>query len=323
MKPVQVRDTVRTSRSALEGRPVLRRRPMRRDDMAVTSNVGTVLLVILAVAMVSIVGAFVFGMVQLDKEAPDLGIVMTSETDRMHAHITEVSEARPLSEFRLLARLANDTMVTFDSDGDAIGDKALAMRLDELATESASGPLAAPIVYVDSDKDGRVTSGDYMTYRHPFFPPLAPMIDVTHGYMIVEQAPNGIPRDTQMLIVACDATVPGGNIMPGDIVRITIGKGSTVYYQEEGFASIGGVWTTTFDIPMAWEPATYGLTEFTVRPGEADEYTYSYPFKVLPENPPSKAEEAYWARLNNPIEDGTDIVLVHIPTNEVVLEFTI
>ena len=45
--------------------------------------------------------------------------------------------------------------------------------------------------------------------------------------------------------------------------------------------------------------------------------------KILPENPPSKAEIAYWEWLNNPMVDGTDIVLVHKPTNHVVLEFTI
>ena len=323
MRAFKERGPSRASTIGPDGKRRLRRRSLMNADRGVASNVATILLVILAVAMVSIVGAFVFGMVQMDEEAPDVGIVMTSEMDRMHAHIDEVSESRPLSEFRLLARLENGTMVTYDSDGDAVGDRALAMDLDRLTVEAASGPLPAPLVYVDSDKNGRLSAGDYMTFRHPFFPPMAPMIDVTHGYMIVEQAPCGIPRDTQMLIVACDDTVPGANIQPGDAVRITIGKGGTVYHQEEGYASIGGVWTTTFDIPLTWQPATYGGTVFTVRPGEADQFTYPYPFKVLPENPPSKAEEAYWERLNNPMVDGTDIVLVHKPTNEVVLELTI
>ena len=323
MHTIRSRGPIGTPRSASGGRRNLRRRPFSLDDAAVASNVGTVLLVILAVAMVSIVGAFVFGMAQFEKEPPEVGIVMTSDPDRMHAHINDVSESRPISEFRVLARLDNGTMVMYDSDGDAIGDKALALGLDELSIETAAGPLPAPLVYIDADKNDMVSSGDYFTYRHPFFPPLAPMIDVTHGYMIVEMAPNGIPRDTRMLIVACENTLPGANIQPGDVVRITIEKGGVVYHQEEGYASIGSYWTTTFDIPMAWSPATYGQTEFTVRPGEVDEYVLPYPFKVLPENPPTKAEEAYWERLNNPMVDGTDIVLVHIPSNEVVLEFTI
>jgi hypothetical protein len=314
-----------TSGTVNEARHRLGHRTMalRRADGAAISTIGTVLLVILTVAMISIVGAFLMGKAQYDKEAPTMGVVMTTETDRMHAHINEVSESRPLSEFRLLARLENGTMVMYDSDGDAVGDKAMSSNLDELSVDSASGPLKAPLVYVDADANGLVSSGDYLTFRHPYFPPLAPFIDVTHGYKIVETAPSGIPRDTKMLIVASTDTLSGGEVRPGDLVRITIAKGADVYYETEGYASIGGIMTTTLDIPMAWSPATYGQTKFTVRPGEVDEFIMPYPFKVLPENPPSKAELAYWERLNNPIVDGTDIVLVHIPTNTVVLEFTI
>jgi len=323
MQHYQGRGPVATIRSTSEGRYRLRRRAINQDESAAASNVGTVFLVILTVAMISIVGAFVMGKAQFDKEAPTLGVVVTSQTDRMHAHISEVSESRPISEFRLLARLANGTMVTYDSDGDAVGDRVMSANLDELAIGSASGPLKAPLVYVDSDQNGLVSSGDYLTFRHPFFPPLSPMIDVTHGYKIVEMAPRGIPRDTEMLVVISDYTVPGAAIQPGDVVRVTIGKGGTTYYEEDGYASIGSTWTTTIHISLAWEPATYGDTKFTVRPGEVDEYMMDYPFKVMPANPPSKAEQAYWEMLNNPIVDGTDIVLVHKPTNTIVLVFTV
>jgi hypothetical protein len=298
-------------------------RTMRRSDGATASNVGTALLVILVVAMVSIIGAFVMGKAQFEKEAPTLSVVTTSETDRMHAHINEVSESRPMGEFRLLARLDNGTLVMFDSDGDAVADMALAANLDELSVGAASGPLKAPLVFVDSDQDGRVSTGDYLTFRHPYFPPLSPMIDITHGYKIVETAPKGIPRDTDMLVVISPDTIPGANIQPGDICRVTIAKGTTIYYEEDGYASIGNTWTTKINIPMSWVPSTFGTTKFTVRPGEVDEYVLNYPFKVMPENPPSKAEQAYWERINNPVVDGTDIVLVHKPTNTVVLEFTV
>ncbi|UCC93507.1 MAG: type IV pilin, partial [Thermoplasmata archaeon] len=301
----------------------LRRRIVNMDDRAGVSSIGTVLLVVLVVALISVVGVFLMGLATYDTEPPSIGIVMTSETDRMHAHINDVSESRPFDEFRLLARLDNGTMVMYDSDGDAVGDRALSLDLDELVVDSAAGPLVAPLVYVDADSNGKVSTGDYMTFRHPFFPPLAPFIDVTHGYKIVETAPRGIPRDTRMLIVASTDTLVGGEVRPGDVVRITIGKGSDIYYQTEGHASIGGVYTTVVDIPMNWSPATFGATEFTVRPGEADEWSMPYPFKVLPENPPSKAELAYWERLNNPVVDGTDIVLVHKPSNKIVLEFTV
>jgi hypothetical protein len=149
------------------------------------------------------------------------------------------------------------------------------------------------------------------------------MIDTTHGYKIVETAPNGIPRESKMLIVASDVTLPGANIEPGDVIRIVIGKGGTVYHQEDGYAAMGDYWTTTIDIPITWQPATYAETEFIVRPGETDEFRYPHPIKVLPENPPSKAEIAYWEWLNNPMVDGTQILLVHKPTNHVVLDFSV
>jgi hypothetical protein len=323
MQSNQGRGHERTSRSVPDARYRIRRHRILKEDGAAASSVGTVLLVAITVAMISVVGAFIMGLTQVDADAPTLGVVMTSESDRMHAHINEVSESRPLDEFRLLARLENGTMVMYDSDGDAVGDMALSASLESLAVDSASGPLKAPLVYVDSDNDEKVSTGDYLTFRHPYFPPLAPFIDVTHGYMIVETAPRGIPRDTRMLVVASTDTLVGGEVRPGDIVRVTIAKGADVYYQTEGYASIGGVYTTTIDIPINWSPATFGSTKFTVRPGEVDEFTMAYPFKVLPENPPSKAEQAYWERLNNPVVDGTDIVLVHKPTNTVVLEFTV
>jgi hypothetical protein len=74
---------------------------------------------------------------------------------------------------------------------------------------------------------------------------------------------------------------------------------------------------------MTWNPATYMETRITVRQGQVDEWYLDYPFKVMPENPVSKADRAYWDRLNSPISDGTSLVLVHKPSNEVVLELTV
>lgn len=304
-------------------RTLRRRFGFRRTAGAEMGSIGTVLLVILVVALMSVVGVYVMGLARMDAPAPELEVRTTSEVDRMYAHISSVSEARPIYEFRLMARHENGTMVLYDSDGDAVGDMAMSHDLDLLTVEAATGPLKAPIVYVDVDGNDRVSSGDYMTYRHPFFPPLAPFIDVTHGYKVVGQSPGGIHRDSDMYVIASPYTLPGSGISTGDSVRVEIAKGDVVYYVAEGVAGIGGVWNTNINIPITWTPATYGGTKIVVRPGEVDEYTLLYPFKVMPENPVSKAEQAYWERLNNPIVDGTDLVLVHKPTNTVVMEITV
>ncbi len=296
---------------------------VRRDDGAVVSQVGTILLVILTVVMATAVGAYVMRLAQYDESPPTLEVITTSQPDRMHAHIKHASDARPISEFRLLARDDAGNMIIYDSDGDAVGDAIISTRLDELSVTSASGPMKHPLVFVDADGDGRVSSGDFITYRHPFFPPISPFIDTTHGYKVVEMAPNGIHRDSVMLVVASPDVLPGSDILPGDTVRVTIAKGGVVFHQVEGIAGIGGIWTTTIDIPMDWTPANYGDTTITVRPGEFDEWSLLYPFKVLPENPVSKAEQAYYDRLNNPLVDGSRIALVHIPSNTVVIEFMV
>lgn len=296
---------------------------VRRDDVAVVSQVGTILLVALAVAMMTIVGAYVMGLAQFDEPVPSMEVVTTSQSDRMHAHISHVSDARPISEFRLLARDDAGNMIIYDSDGDAVGDAVISNNLDDLTVRSATGPLRHPLVYVDADGDGRVSSGDFITFRHPFFPPISPFIDTTHGYKVVEMAPNGVHRDSRMLVVASPDTLLGSDLLPGDTVKVTIGKGGVVFHEVEGIAGLGGIWTTIIDIPMDWLPANYGDTRITVRPGEPDEWTLFYPFKVLPENPVSKAEQAYYDRLNNPLVDGSRVSLVHIPSNTVVLEFSV
>ena len=65
----------------------------------------------------------------------------------------------------------------------------------------------------------------------------------------------------------------------------------------------------------------YGDTRITIRPGEPDEWSMDHPFKVLPENPVSKAEQAYYDRQNKPRVDCSLSSLGHVPSNTVVIEF--
>lgn len=321
MKENQGQGTPSRARTRTDSR--LRRRwsTFHRSDRAAASNVGTILLVILTVAMVAIVGAYIMGMAQMDTTPPEVEVMVTSDMNSMHAHIKDVSDEVPLSEFRLIARHPDGSMILYDSDGDAVSDAALSHSLDLLTVDSAAGPQMTPLFYVDVDKDGYMSSGDFLTLRHPFFAPLAPFIDATHGYKMVMTAPSGIPRESKMLVVVSSKTLPGAVINPGDDVRVTIAKAGTTFYQTQGTAVVGGIYTTTIDIPAAWTPATYGQTEITVRPGEVDEVTIPYPIKVMPDNPVSPAEKAYWETVNNPVVDGTNLMLVHKPSNTIVLEF--
>ncbi len=295
----------------------------RPDDGAGVSQVGTILLVALTLVLATIVGAYVMKLADFNEPPPTMEVITSSAPDRMHAHIKNVDDSRPISEFRLLARDDAGNLVVYDSDGDAVGDAVISTNLEHLSVKAASGPMRHPLVFVDADDNDRVSSGDFITYRHPFFPPISPFVDTTHGYKVVEMAPKGIHRDSVMLIVASPDTLPGSDIAPGDVVEVSIGKGGVVFHQEVGTALIGGIWTTTFSIPMGWVPAIYGDTRITVRPGEIDEWSLLYPFKVMPENPVSKAEQAYFDRINNPLVDGSWIALVHIPSNTVVIEFVV
>jgi len=314
---------VRDGRSSVGRRAMRRHSAMLRADATGTGGVGTVLMVVMVVAMMSIVGVYAMGLFKPEAPAPTLEVMSSVMTDSSYAHIRHVSEKRPLHEFRLMARLPNGTMVQYDSDGDAVADASMNAYLDNITVGSATDDRLTPVVYVDVDGDGRVSPGDFLTFRDLFYPVLAPFIDVTHGYAMVGTAPNGVHRDSDMMVYASESTLPGSGIMPGDTVRVSIAKGATVYHAAEGVVSGNGIWTTTVRVPMSWAPATYGATTFTVRPGEADEWSIGYPIKVEPENPVSKADRAYWDRLNSPIADGTTLVMVHRPSNAIVMEMLV
>jgi hypothetical protein len=315
--------SVRDGRSSVGRRAMRRHSAMLRADATGIGSVSTVLMVVMVVAMMSIVGAYAMGLFKPEAPAPTLEVMSSVMTDSNYAHIRYASELRPLHEFRVMARLPDGTMVRYDSDGDAVADATMNAYLDNITVGSATDERLTPVVYVDMDGDGRVGPGDYFTFRDRFYPVLSPFIDMTRGYKMVGMAPSGVHRDSDMMVYASPSTLPGSDIEPGDTVRVTIGKGATVYYTAEGVASGNGVWTSTVHIPIDWVPATYGATSFTVRPGEVDEWSTEYPIKVMPENPVSKADRAYWEYLNSPIVDGTTIVLVHRPSNEMVMELVV
>lgn len=296
---------------------------MRRTDGAVAVTIGTVLMVVLIVVMVSVLGAFLLGLFDPDAPAPEIDVLTTGATDGMYVHVNYVSESRPLGEFRLLARTSGGDLVRFDSDGDAVADATVSFDLDDIVVASTTSTRDTPIVYVDLDGNGEVGPGDFLTFKNLFFPVTSPFIDTTHGYKRVGMAPSGVHRDSDMLVYVCPETLPGSNLMPGDVVRLTIGKGGTVYHTAEGEVTSNGIWSVMVKIPVTWSPAIYGETRITVRPGEVDEWFLDYPFKVLPENPVSKADRAYWDELNNPMSGGTSLVVVHRPSDEVVLELRV
>jgi hypothetical protein len=190
------RPIVRVGRSDGGRRAPRRYAATRRADGAAASTVGTVLMVALVVAMVSILGAFLLGMFRPDVPAPEVDIMTTGSTDSMYIHINYVSESRPISEFRLLARMPGGDLVRFDSDGDAVADTYMSTDLADVTVASTASTRETPAVYVDLDRDGEVGPGDFLTFHNVFFPATAPFIDMTHGYKKVGMAPSGVHMDS-------------------------------------------------------------------------------------------------------------------------------
>jgi hypothetical protein len=296
------------------------RNPIRREELTVAATVGTVLLVVIAVSLAAVVGGFMFGLVKLDEPSPEIEIVMSSDADRWNIHVSKVSEPVPISQFRLLSHNKNGTFTMYDSDGDAVPDAVMVMDLDDLVVKSASGPQRTPIVYVDADGNGKVTTGDFLKLFQPFFPLVGPLVDATHGFRVVGTAPMGIPKDSTMVIYISTETLTGGEVRPGDYVTVVLKKAGVEIYSIDGYADARGMFAASTEISDDFIPASYSDHTITIRPGEADEWSVNFPFKVLPSDPPTAAMRDYYYIVTHPLDSGGSLTLVHKPSNSVVLQ---
>ena len=302
--------------SAMRRRVLLK----REDSYAVAAAVGTTLLVVITVALIAVVGVFVFDVVKLPEDPPEVDVVYTHLNDRWSIHVNTVSEEQSISDFRILARNSDGTFVTYDPDGDATADALLSVNLDEVISASGSGPQPAPISFIDVDSDGMVSSGDQLFVRAVYMPGHSLFMDADRAFKKVSTTPYGIPKDSTMIINANSITLVTSDIQPGDQVDIDIVHGSTTEASFTGHASAAGVYSTEVYIDPAWHNGNHKVF-FTVRAGEVDEWNDMVMFKTKNPEPITPAQEEMYEELKKPLENGDTIALVHKPSNTVVLEF--
>lgn len=300
----------------------MRRRVLLSDDeSATTGSIGTVLLVVLVAAMMTIVSVFVFGIVKMPEDPPDVEVVYTHLNDRWSAHVSDVSTERPIGEFRLAVRGPDGNFVLFDEDRDGIADGLMSMRLDTVITSSGGGPQMSPVVFVDVDGDGKVSAGDVLIATANFLPGNSLLIDGTRGYKLVGLDPHGIPLGSDLVVVATDTTLIASGLQPGDEVHLDILHGGTVEATRTGIVSASGAFVTDVFMDPSWHTGNYKASFTVVRPGVGPVFSVDIIFHSEAPDPLTAEEEAQYEQLKHPLETGDIVSLVHIPSNTVILEF--
>lgn len=297
-----------------------RRVILRKDEEGTAASIGTVLLVVLVAAMMTIVSFFVFGVVKMPEDPPEVEVVYSHLNDRWSAHVSDVSTEEPIDEFRLGVRGPDGNFILFDEDRDGIADGLMSMKLDTIISSSGSGPQIGPVVFLDVDGDGKVSGGDALIATSNFLPGNSLLIDGTRGYKLVGLNPHGIPLGSDLVIVATATTLIASGLQPGDEVDLEIKHGGTVEASRHGYATASGAFVTDIYMDPAWHGGNHKAC-FTIRPGEVDEWTAEIIFHSMPPEPLTAEEEEAYEELKHPLETGDVISLVHIPSNSVVLEF--
>jgi hypothetical protein len=278
------------------------------------------LLVVLVAAMMTVVGFFVFGIVKMPEDPPNVDVVYSQLNDRWSAHVSDVSTEEPIDEFRLAVRDPDGNYILYDEDRDGIADGLMSLKLNDVTSASGSGPQISPVVFIDVDGDGMVSSGDALIATSNFLPGNSLFIDSTRGYKMVGLSPNGIPLGSDLKIVATSTTLIASGLQPGDEVDLVIKHGSTVEATRHGYASAAGAFVTDVFMDPAWHNGNH-KAEFTIRPGEVDEWTAEIIFHSKDPEPLTPEEEEAYEELKHPLGAGDVVSLIHIPTNAVVIEY--
>jgi len=279
-----------------------------------------VLLVVLVVAMISVIGVYVFTLVRVPDEPPDVKVSFHHLNDRWSVSVTYSGQPVALDQLRLIARTEDMEFATYDSDGDGLKDAVMVSQVNDLAVPSGDGPQLTPIVYVDADGDGRLTVGDSIVVYEFYFYPSGPLLDADRGYAYVGLNPDKIPRDSTLQIVASPMTLGNNDINPGDTVRVEIKKDSTLMAFSEGPASISGTYMDQVEVDNGWEKKKHDAI-FTIRPGEVDEWSVTFTFDVKEEEPITAEEAAGYWNATHPFQVEDVVQLIHGPTDSIALEF--
>ncbi len=296
------------------------RRPLRTDELSVVASIGTVLLVTITIAMMVVVGMWMFTIVQLPDDPPDINVNFSQLNERWTISITKSRDEVILNTLMIVARDEAGEFITYDSDGDGVVDKLMVSDLEEIAVASADGPQATPIVFVDADGDGRLGVGDSIVVYEDFFFPVGPMMDADRAFALVGPAPDSIPLLSNLTFLASPTTLGNPDINPGDTIQVDIRQGVTLIATVSGPASASGTYMDKLFVPLAWGANTFSAT-FTVRPGEIDEWSQVHAFRTKAPNPITPAERAVFDAAVHPFAVGDVIALIHEPTQTIVVEF--
>jgi hypothetical protein len=289
---------------------------IRTGDAAVEATVATILMVVITVALASVLGVFIFGLVHMPEEAPVYETFYTSYGGRYTFHIKSADDPRPLREFQVVCYDGNGSMKRYDSDGDMVLDKLLAIDLDKIAVTSAASARTIPIAYLDIDGDGEISSGDTLIAYSTYMPAVGLLSDGDRGYRAVGLPPDDIPLDSDLVLHLTPATLGYAGINPGDTVQVELKHGSHVEATVTGAFAEDMTYTMTVHMDASWFQGNYKAV-VSVRPGEPTEWANDFQFKAKAPEPITPEERATYDSAFHAFGKGDHIALVHKPSHEV------
>ena len=296
------------------------RRPLRDDVSGAVASIGTSLLVAITVALMVVVGMWVFSVFTMPEETPEIHVNFSNLSGRYTISVTSSQDEVDLTSLRLKATNAGGEFITYDSDGDGVPETILVSDLEEIAVTSADGPQQTPLVFVDANGDGKLGVGDSFVVFETFIYPSGPLMDADRGHAYVSTAPDAIHRESNLTLLASHVTLGNPDIHPGDVVQVDIRMGGPLIATTSGPASTSGTFMDEIYIDGGWSIGTYSAT-FIIRPGEIDEWSQVYAFRVNGPMPITPAEREAYEATSHPLKKGDVISLVHEPSQSTVLEF--
>jgi len=304
---------------ALRNRHRLRR---RADGEAVSATIASVLLVVITVALISVIGFWLFNMAKAPEVTPKISVTFSHTGSRWSVPVTQVSKELPIEHYKLVVRHPDGSIAKYDSDGDGIADKMLATSLDKMVTGSADGLQVSPIVFVDANANGRLDVTDSFVARSPFLYPGNALTDATRGYKTVSTGVLALPLASTMQFVGSATTLGSSDIHPNDTAKVEIRQNGTHLWSVVGKVAGNSVWSGTLYVPINWTVGPYEA-KFVVRPGAGDEWQVVYNFDTTAASPPTPAQRAAYDAQTSPIGLGDIVTIIYTPYNDMVIEFTL
>jgi len=291
-----------------------------RGEEAAASTVGTVLLVVITVALMSVIAVYLFGLLKMPEDPPTYESYETSLNGRWSFHISQASDSRPIKDFDLVCYKPDGTVMLYDSDGDLVPDTEMSVSLDEVAKTSAVGPAVVPVAYLDTNGNGKVDTGDTLIAFAQYAPPTKILADADRGYKAVGLPPDDLPLDSDLLIGVNPDTLGYGGMVPGDAVEVRVKHGGTTKAVVNGVFDANKEFVTSVYMDPAWPQGNYRAV-ITIRPGEPTEWSTDYQFKGSAPDPITPDERAAYDSAYRAFEKGDRLVLVYRPSESVVRTF--